>query len=148
MELKFHKQETKWTCGPACMKIVLDSLGIKRSEKLLAKLMKTNKIWGTRQRSFPFIAERYKLNYTVKRNSRIDFLKKLLKQEYRIIICYHYPGNKASHYAIVKKITKEKVTLMDPWHGANFKFDTDFFAEIWRSSEKYGNEIRWLIAIK
>ena len=33
VQIPYYEQETNYTCGPACMRMVLASLGIKKSEK-------------------------------------------------------------------------------------------------------------------
>lgn len=145
--MKLHKQETPYTCGGAAMKMVLDSLGIKKTEKQLTKLLKTNKIRGTWHRFFPQVAEKYKLNYIVERNSSINRLKTLLKKGYKIIVCYYYPPEKVDHYSVIKKI-RSKIYFYDPFFGKNHSYSLTYFNKIWKSDPKYDNEKNWFIAIR
>ncbi|PIN94126.1 hypothetical protein COU56_03175, partial [Candidatus Pacearchaeota archaeon CG10_big_fil_rev_8_21_14_0_10_31_9] len=59
VQIPYYEQETNYTCGPACMRMVLGSLGIKKSEKQITKLIGTNKIRGTNHRDFLSVVEKY-----------------------------------------------------------------------------------------
>lgn len=143
----FHKQETCWTCGPAVMRMALEGMGIKKSEKQLARILKTNKIRGTWPKDLPRIAEKYSLNYAIKRNATIEDLKYFKKQGYFIIICYYIPKDKVDHYSILKKIDSEYIYFYDPWFGPDHKYSLKYFLKIWKSDPKYENTKRWFIAL-
>ena len=76
----FHKQETKYTCGAAAMRMALEFCDIKKSEKQVAKLISTNKVRGTWHKNFAIVAEKFKLNYIAMRNATIDDLKEYQKK--------------------------------------------------------------------
>jgi len=148
VKLKYYKQKTKYTCGPAAMKMVLDSLGIKETEDMLSKVMKSNKIKGTSNKRFPGVAEYFKLDYVVKRRSNLKKLKWYLKKDYKIIICYYDESTKEGHYSVIKKIGARYIYLLDPWYGPDKKFLLDNFKKIWKNSPKGDKEYHWFIAIK
>ena len=148
MAFHYHKQETEYTCGAAAMRMVLESIGINRSEKEIAKLLKTNKIRGTWHKNFPIVAEKYKLNCIVRRNARISDLKKLQKENYSIILCYYCPAEKVDHYSLLRKIDSRFIYFWDPWFGPNHKYSLNHFNKIWKSDPKYEKEKKWLIAMK
>ena len=112
-DFPYHKQETIWTCGASAMRMALEKCGIKKSEKQVVKILKTNKIRGTWHKDFPRVAEKYKLNYVVKRNATIDDLKYFQKKGCTIIICYYYPPEKVDHYSILKSIDSENIHFYD-----------------------------------
>lgn len=143
MKIKYHKQETNYTCGPACMEMVLGSLGIKKSEKQISRLLKTNKRKGTWHKYLPELAERYKLDYIVERNGTIADLKRYLKNNWRIIVCFYYGG--VAHYSVVRKINWHSIYLIDPIHSDNHHYFIPSFKKRWKDDEK---EIRWFVAIK
>ena len=144
----FHKQETKYTCGAAAMRMVLEFCGIKKSEKQVVKLLGTNKVRGTWLKDFPRLAEKYKLKYVVKSNSTTNDLKKLQRQGYIILICYYHPPQKVDHYSVLRKIDSENIYFWDPWYGPEHKYTLRYFRRIWKSDPKYEKEKAWFIAME
>jgi predicted double-glycine peptidase len=144
----YHKQETIWSCGAASMRMALENNGIKKSEKQLIPLLKTNKIIGTWPREFPKVAEKYGLNYIVKRDAEISDLKKLKKEGYTIIVCYYIPEEKGFHHSIVRNITAKEISFYDPWFGENHKYNLEHFYKNWKFESKSDKENRWLFAVK
>ena len=110
-EIPFYKQETKYTCGPASMRMALEFCGIKKSEKQIAKLLKTNKIRGTWHKSFTSVAEKFKLNYIAFRNASISDLKQFQKNGFVIILCYFCKEEEFDHYSVLKKINRKNIYL-------------------------------------
>jgi ABC-type bacteriocin/lantibiotic exporter with double-glycine peptidase domain len=144
----YFKQETDYTCGPACMRMIFYSLGISKSEKQITKLLGTNKLRGTRHRDFVSFAEKYKLRYSVNRNATIDELRYYYKQHYKILVCYSHPIEKEGHYAVIRKITPKKITLMDPISGPSHTYSTSYFNKLWKSDMTFEGERSWFMAIK
>ncbi|MDP1696167.1 MAG: cysteine peptidase family C39 domain-containing protein [archaeon] len=148
MSITYHKQETNFTCSAACMRMILASFGIKKSEKSLAKLLKTNRIRGALHKDFPTVLENYKLNYIVKRNASFDDIKQLHKEEYKIILSYYAFNGKIPHSAILKNINSRFIYLIDPWFGPNHKYSLKKFKKLWVSDKRFEKEKRWLMAVK
>lgn len=146
--IPFHKQETCWTCGSASMRMILEACGIKKSEKQVVKLLGTNKIRGTWAKLYPQLAEKYNLNYIVKRNSTIDEVKKLMKDGYFILTSYYVPKEKVDHFVVVKKIDDEYIYFLDPCYGPEHKYKLIYFLKVWKTDPKYDNEMAWFIGIK
>lgn len=147
-QIPYYKQQTSYTCGPACMRMVLASLDIKKSENQITKLLGTNKIRGTNHRDFVSLAEKYKLRYSVNREATIDELKYYAKNHYKIIVCYFHPKDKEGHYAVVRKITPSKITLLDPIDGPNKIYSLNYFRKIWSSRKTFNKERSWFMAIR
>ncbi|KYK26702.1 hypothetical protein AYK26_07125 [Euryarchaeota archaeon SM23-78] len=144
----FHKQETKYTCGAAAMRMALEFCGIKKSEKQVAKLLGTNKVRGTWHKNFPIVAEKFKLNHVSLRNATIDNLKEYQKKGFAIIICYFYPPEKVDHYSVLKNIDAKNIYFHDPFFGDEHKYLLTYFKKIWKSDPKYDNEKCWFFAVK
>ena len=144
--MPFFYQEKKWSCGPAAMRIALVTLGINRTEKQLIKLLKTNSRIGTNNKAFPEVAEKFKLNYIVKRVATTNDLIGAFNREYIIIICYTEEKMKVGHYAVIKEINDKYIILKDPTHGSNLKFSLNRFSKLWKQT--FENEKRWFIGIK
>jgi len=139
--IKHRFQQTEYTCGPACMVMVLEALGIESSEKQLTAMMKPSKVSGTTNKAFSEVAEYYKLNYTVKRNSSLSDLRSLYAENI-IVVCYT-PDN-YGHFAIIKNITQRRISLIDPYYGSDVTYNTREFLQRWKGYE----EKRWLFALE
>lgn len=148
MKIPYFRQERIWTCGAAAFRMVLAYFEIKRSESQLVKMLKTGKKMGVKNKRFSEIAERFKLSYIVRRNSSLRDLRRYLKRKFAIIIHYYVPKLKEDHYAVIKRISKERIFLLDPWFGDNHSIDIDKFLKIWKENPKYGKEKKWFIGIK
>ena len=144
----YYRHEKDWTCGPVCARMILQSIGIKKTEKELAKFLNTNKKEGTRNRSFLELSEKYKLNYKVERNSNIEELKKSIKSGYKIIVGYYLESEKQGHLAVVRKIEKGYIHLLDPEFGPKTKYKIEYFLKIWKNDPKVDKEKRWFIGFK
>lgn len=145
MVLPYHKQESVYTCGAACMRIAFEKLGIIKTEKQMVKLLGTNKIVGTHEKDFPRLAEKYKINYIVERSGKISELKRLLKNGWIIIVCYNNPAL-GDHYSLIRKIGKTEMHLYDPWISPDKKFKINYFKKMWRT--KFEKDLRWFFAMK
>lgn len=146
MAIPFYKQETKYTCGAAAMRMALEHVGINKSEKQLIRLLRTNKVIGTWSKAFPLLAEKYRLVYTVKRKSSIRDLKEYQKKGFAIIICYFYAPEKVGHFSVLKRIDKKFIYFLDPQFGPKHRYPLSYFKKIWKSS--YDKEKGWFFALK
>ncbi|MBI2668105.1 C39 family peptidase [Candidatus Woesearchaeota archaeon] len=148
MTFQFYKQETKYTCGAAAMRMALEFFGIRRSEKQLAKLLGTNKVSGTWYKDLGAVAEKFELNYISMRNSTFKDLKEYQKKGFIIIILYFSPKNKIAHLSVLRKIDSKNIYFWDPWFGPEHKYGLKYFEKIWRCDPRYGSEKRWFFAMK
>lgn len=143
MKIPYYKQETEYTCGATCLRMILAGIGIKKSEKQIAKILKTNKRIGTWHKYLPRIAEKYKFSYLVKRDSTISELKKYSKNGWKAVVCFHHPIS-GPHYAVIKKINWHSIYLLDPGFGPNERYIIPRFKRRWHDRE----ENNWFMAIK
>ncbi|MBI5064796.1 C39 family peptidase [Candidatus Woesearchaeota archaeon] len=128
LKLKPHIQELKDSCGPACLKIILDYYGIKKSEKSLIKLCKTTKE-GTSIENLVKAAKKFSLSVFIKKNASIEDLKKHFHQKIPVIVDWFLEDD--GHYAIVAKIDKRNIYLQDPSMGKIRKISLKKFNRIW-----------------
>lgn len=115
MKIPYYKQETEYTCGPACVRMILAYYGIKRSEKVLARMLKTNKIIGTEHKNIADLFDNYGFDYIVRRRGRIGLLRRYFKRGWKLIVCFQYKGG--SHYSVVNRINWHSVYLLDPYNN-------------------------------
>jgi ABC-type bacteriocin/lantibiotic exporter with double-glycine peptidase domain len=132
--------------------MILDSFGIKETEKHLSKLLEATPEEGSTS-FIPFlkVAKKFGLECVEKKKATIKDLKKLANQDYRIIVCYMDLKDRKEqegHYSVVKKIENKKIYLYDPYYGPNNHFSLSYFNRIWKDKEIPDDEKGWLIAMK
>jgi len=143
--IPFYRQQTAWTCGAACVRMVFASQGITKSEQAWAKELKTKKTEsGTLHKQMVAVAEKYKRTYIVARNASIRDVQRLLKQGYGVIIGYFLVDHNCGHYAVVKNVNT-KIHLLDPWYGSKHAYTIEQFKKIWHDGE---GEKGWFIGMK
>lgn len=140
--IPYYKQETNYTCGAACMRMILESMGIKRSEKQVSNLLKTNKIIGTWHKNISELAEKYKFDYVIFRDAKILDLIFYQDTGWKTIVCF--TKEKIPHYAVVKKINWHSLYLLDPYYGPKVRYTLSNFKRKWHDQEGE----RWFMAIK
>ena len=145
-KIQYFKQEKPWTCGPACMRMVLGFFGIKKSEAVLAKLLARVGEPGTPNRALVELAEKLKLDYVVQRNASLIDLKRVIADGFVVVVGYFDQIEHVGHFAVVKSLSKKKIVLLDPWYGAKCAFSNGDFVRTWRSG--FDNDVRWFIGIR
>lgn len=127
--------------------MVLSSFKINKTEKSIAKSLKTNKIRGTYQNSLVDFFKRRKFKIVSKSNSSLSDLRKLVKTHI-ILVSYYIPKEKVDHYVIINKINSKSIYFLDPFYGQNHKFSISGFKKVWKSDSRYENNKKWFLAIK
>ncbi|MSR86098.1 hypothetical protein EXS74_01740 [Candidatus Woesearchaeota archaeon] len=128
--IPYFKQEKSWSCGAACFRMILASFGIRKTEKQMIKLLRTNGRYGTRNKAFPLAAETLGFSYRVERNANISELRKAYSDGYALVVNYYLFDEKMGHLGVIDSITSKQVILLDPWHGKkNYSFSS--FLKAW-----------------
>jgi ABC-type bacteriocin/lantibiotic exporter with double-glycine peptidase domain len=148
MEPIHFKQQTDYTCGPACMRTVLRSFGINRSEQRLVRSMKTSKKYGTRTAHFLRLASSFQLPSYTRSQATLADVSHALENKYKVIILRFLPEFREAHYAIVKKITASKIYFLDPWYGPKHSLNLTQFNKTWRGKINRTEKKRWFFAVK
>ena len=144
MKVPFFKQHTDYTCGPACMKMVMKYFGKEFTEEHLKKLMKTKKKDGTEHSALVNCTEKKGFNYRVHKNSTINQIKYYIDKELPVIINFIAPdGN--GHYAVVTEYKKDKLILNDPYYGKKTEIKNNDLEKKWHSEGKKTK--RWMIVL-
>ena len=137
ISVPFFWQDTKYTCGPASLQMVLSFLGDFKSEFSLAKAVHVSKESGTKHSSMIEVACREGFFCYVNSQSTVNEIKHFLALGFPVILDYTEPSSDEGHYAVVVAIArggflmKEKVYLNDPWHGANYSLALDELLPRW-----------------
>jgi len=148
MKIPHYEQETEYTCGPACCRMILASFGIKRKEKQIASILRTGPRHGTMHKNFQEVAERYKARFISRNDSSITELREVLRKGYKVVICYLVPSFGFHHYSVLRKIDDDYVYLNDPAFGAEHRYSINRFKKLWGVNSQFDKQRRWFAAFK
>ena len=148
-KLPYHKQQTPFSCSLACLRMVLETEGIKMEEYQLSPLVEYNPDIGV---PIPFMVKACRalnLKYKLLKLATLDDLRHFAsKGLYTIVVLqasvYQKVLGKHGHMVVVKNITDEDVIINDPdkeYGGEDKKVKLEVFLEAWTASKN------WLLAI-
>jgi len=129
MKIKPYKQ-SKGYCGPACLKMIMGYYSINKSEKTWAKLTKTSRVKGCKEKNIVTLAKKLGFNSYMKQRSSIKEIRSLIKKGYQVIVNWFSP-EEAGHYSVVVKFDRKNIYLADPHFGKTVKQDLSWFKERW-----------------
>jgi ABC-type bacteriocin/lantibiotic exporter with double-glycine peptidase domain len=127
IKLKPHKQ-SKYNCGPASLKMVLEYFGTLVTEKELAKVARTNKA-GTKGKNLVSAAKKYGYEAFIKDGASLNDLKKFVKNNIPVIV--NWFSVEEDHYSAVVNLDDKYVYLIDPEDAKLKKIKFDTFKRIW-----------------
>jgi ABC-type bacteriocin/lantibiotic exporter with double-glycine peptidase domain len=119
LKLPFYKQETTFSCVPACLKMVLSSLGMRYTEEELRELCDCT-IFETNALQAVEAVRQLGLKNTVKSTLELSDLESLLREEiFPILYVNLLPidGVQCSHSVVVTGISDEGIFVIDPLQG-------------------------------
>lgn len=147
MEVPYFKQQTSYTCGPSCVKMVFAYYGKKESEKILATEMKTNPFIGTDSKEIIRYAKRSGLKAFEKIGSTIRDIQRKIDRDIPVVVNFIEFRNNESHYAVVVGYAKGYIILNDPDIGANVVWNNEVFKKRWYGFTKSGRRRNKLIIV-
>jgi ABC-type bacteriocin/lantibiotic exporter with double-glycine peptidase domain len=111
---RLHKQETKYSCAPACLLMVLDAFGISRTEAEIRHDSKCTRI-GTDPDDLLAAARKYGFTASIK-SYHLSFtqLRKQLQEGHYPIV---YLLDTQEHSVVVCEIDRKGVHVLDPIRG-------------------------------
>jgi len=129
MKVPYYKQEFPWSCFPACIKMVLEYYGIKKSEKELRLLLRATfgAIWYYIQLGLESLG----LHFYYFEGFSLDELKELTKNKIPVIVSLKFSEKHLNHTVVVVGVTDEFVIVHDPERGENVKMELERFLEAW-----------------
>lgn len=133
--MKYYRQSKDYTSGPAVARMVLKHHDTVLSESYLTKLLDTTKDYGTRILRLIMILRNFGLTCKLYKNSTIGQIKQKLPNNH-VIVNYFLEDRKEGHYALVKKVTKNKIYLIDPRYGSKHFLEIEYFNDHWHNSSK------------
>lgn len=143
IKLPFFHQKSEYTCGPASLRMVFDFFGLKTKEDELKKLLKPNKIIGTKHKALIKIAQKKGFYCYVHEKANLSQLKNFLDRGFPVIVNYVEPDSNEKHYSVVIGYNKSKIIMNDPWIGEKFKINLKDFEKRWHGRKNK----RWLMTI-
>lgn len=114
IRLPFFRQETDFYCGPAIIQTLVAARGKKISQRQAARAMKTNKKVGTHPKALVDFLKKEGFTMRVGQNRTSRDLKNAIKKDLVPVVLFIEPEAEWDHYAIVRKIEKGVVSLLDP----------------------------------
>ena len=135
----FYKQETDYSCVPACLRIVLASLGVFKTEQELRELCDCTLLEGTSALKAVDAARAAGFKGTRKRNLTFDDLMSELERGLFPIAYVEtlLPPHAfaQSHALVVIAIERDEVKALDPARG-EIAFSKDGFLAEWNSTRR------------
>jgi len=116
-------------CGVASLKMVLDFLGIKKSEKELIKLTNASREKGTSAKNIVKVVRQMGLKGFVKDFATFSDIGKYLAKKIPVIVDWFSKND--GHYSVVVGIDKKYIYLQDPEIGRIKKVDLKTFKRVW-----------------
>lgn len=126
-------------CGPASLKIVLDYLGINKTEKELATLMGLVSGLGVDDQGIAKVAKSLGFLVEVKNESSFEDIEKWLKKKVPVMVNWFTRGRQDyddsevpdGHYSVVVGLNDEYIFLQDPEIGGERKIKREDFLKVW-----------------
>lgn len=142
LEVSYFKQEKSTTCGPACIRMVLDYNGIRLSEKELEDIFETSWLGNTCEELASGI-EKFGFLSEVVENFTLESLKETLKKGMPIIALLDpavlYGGLQGfGHFVIIIGLEENVIYYHDPDMGIEFAKDVQSFFTAWEKFSSKG----------
>jgi ABC-type bacteriocin/lantibiotic exporter with double-glycine peptidase domain len=133
IKLKLFKQSRGY-CGPASLKMVLSAFGIDKSEDYLAKLTKSSREKGCKEKNIIKIAKKFGFRGYVKQNSNLKELKALVNNKIPVIVAWTSP-EEGGHYSVIVGFRKDNIFIADPHFGKVKKHRIKWFERRWEEKK-------------
>ena len=117
MTLTYYEQDTHYTCGSACVRMILSTINIEESEENLVKELKTNDKIGTKAISIFNYLSKKGFKVRIENKASLDNIVKLHNEGYYIIVKTRVDN--IGHYVIFKETRDGGVFVYDPALGPN-----------------------------
>ncbi len=131
----YFKQEKSTTCGPACIRMVLEYNGIRLSEKELEDIFETSWLGNTCEELSSGV-ENLGFSSEVVENFTLESLKETLNKEIPIIALLDpavlYGGLQGfGHFVIIIGLEQNLIYYHDPDMGIELEKDVQLFFTAW-----------------
>ena len=145
LDVPYYRQQRWYTCGPACLRMVLSYLQIDKSENEISNLCQAD-FFGTTCEQIATAANQLNLHSEVVINTTVDDLKQILETQFPLIalidagILYRDILG-IGHFIVIIGIQGEDIVYHDPEIGSSCRARTVDLLEAWRQFEFLGVKI-------
>jgi len=148
LEVPYHQQNRDYTCGPACLRMVLEYWSFQQDEVSLAMLCGTT-LAGTGLAEITEAAQKLGFKSEWKRNTKFSDLKTALKRgipamvivDARLLHDIEIPFP-VGHMIVIVAIDANSIFYHDPEVGRERKISRQIFIQAWENLRK-GMVIVW-----
>ncbi|HQU08287.1 MAG TPA: cysteine peptidase family C39 domain-containing protein [Candidatus Paceibacterota bacterium] len=145
ISVPYRRQQTKYSCGPAALQMVLEYFGSTCQQRVLAKQMRAQPVIGTSTAHMVRAAARRGFCCYVNDRSSLDDIRYFLTKKLPPIVRFVEPTTEDDHYAVVSGINNRSIILNDPWNGENFRITHKEFIRRWHSEDH--SHVAWLMVL-
>lgn len=148
IKVPHNKQDIPYSCGPACLDMMLKYCGKKISEKELTFLCRTNNKTGTSHKNLILAAKKVGFKCYPKSNGTLRDITHRINNCQPTMVNYFDASSKEGHYAVICGYNKRKATIImnDPWYGKDFEMKWSNFKKIWHNHNKSSSG--WMMTIE
>ncbi len=145
LNLPHYSQNKDYTCGPACLRMILSYYGKDYSEKELERLLTTTQEKGTKEENLIKISKKLGFKTTSKINGTLQEIEKNLIKNIPVLIVFRSWNE--GHFSVISGFTKTHFILHDPAKkGVLRTIRKDLFLKRWKA--KYNKKAtRWYLAL-
>ncbi|HPW34662.1 MAG TPA: C39 family peptidase [Candidatus Paceibacterota bacterium] len=135
----YEQMDNMDSCGPTCLRIILEYWGIKVSEMELIKRCKTIPGFGSKTKDIVKAAEYYGMKGFYKNFSSFSEIKKWLDKKIPVIVDWFSGGPEKEsakyapdgHYSVVVGLDKNKIYLAETETGKIYSLKRSAFLRVW-----------------
>lgn len=129
MKRKYFEQKKKYTCGPACARMMLDTLGIQAEENYLCEILEFIDGHGTRTDSWKNLESVFDIEVKTGNCEFLCDLEVLSKEGWELSLLV-FDG--LPHYVRYTGMTEYKVLYWNPYFFQDGGMEKNAFIERWK----------------
>lgn len=149
LDVPYFHQQTKYSCGPASIRMILASFGIKKTERQISKRVLVTKKYGTSRKNVLRLLSSFGIRYHVMSSASLKEVESHLRLGHLVVINYlDLPPDPEDHYALIVGLTARNVILNDPFWGKKYAIEKKFFLSRWKNKKLKKKYTGWMVAIR
>ncbi len=138
IKVPFFLQETKSSCFPACLRMILSFYGLNVEEKELRELCNVSEGRGATWFDVKRAAEKFGFDFKMKVDSTIEELRSLVENGLPAIVgldVFDLGWDRHQGHTIVVLQVNGELIYHDPQRGKELKISKEKFIEIWKKRD-------------